>query len=78
MDREEEIKVLMVDHCTKDEAIKHLKTGTTVYNITKEPWDETYADEVGISLREIKENGRKYDFSYLKVDDVEYIIEYVL
>jgi hypothetical protein len=24
MNREEEIKVLMADHCTKDEAIKHL------------------------------------------------------
>jgi len=78
MCKEEQIKILMEDRCTKFEAIEHLKRGTTIYNITEEPWDETYADELGVSLQEIKDQGNKLDIHYLEVDGIEYVIEYVL
>lgn len=68
-------KILMADNCTKQEAINHLKNGTIVYNITEEPWDFS---KTGITLEEIKVNGRRYDMSYVIVDDVEYVIEYIL
>ena len=75
---ENDIKVIMSDYSTRQEAINHLERGTVVYNITDEPWDETYAEETGVTLDEIKENGHKIDFSYLVVDGIEYVIEYIL
>ena len=78
MDREQEIKVLMADYCTENEAKRHLSIGTTVYNVTEEPWDETYAEEVGVTLDEIKRNGHKIGFSYVEIDGIEYVIEYIL
>lgn len=71
------IAVMMADGCSKSRALKMYDKGSTVFNITREPWDEVYAEEWEVSLAEIKA-GQIDGMSYLEYNDTEYVIAYVL
>ena len=44
MTREKQIEILMEDRCTKSEAEKHLKNGTTIFEDFEENFDK-YMEE---------------------------------
>ena len=85
MTNEMQIELLMRDGCTKNEAIKFLKNGTTIFEDFEENIEE-YLDEWGIDedykivYRSMITDGilLPEDWSYVKVDGKKYYIMYVL
>ena len=78
MTNEMMINVLIADRCTRAEAERFIKAGTTIYtdeqeivNIAKE-----VSDNEPITLDNIK-NGNVTDISYLRYNDNDYYIVYV-
>lgn len=87
--KELEIEILMKDKCTRREAINYLEKGAVIIPI--EEWDEFVAqyDEQYKNSEDLEEyhkeysienikNGKLADHSYIKYNNKEYIIEYVL
>ena len=88
---EEQIEILMEDRCTKSEAEKHLKNGTTIFedfeeNFDKymEEWKYLAEDEEEYSkmvdnYRNMIETGIPVtDWGVVKKDGKTYYIQYVL
>ena len=72
------INVLMADRCTRAEAEKFIKAGTTIYTDEQEIVNvarEVSADET-ITLDNIK-NGNVTDIGFVRYDDNDYYIVYV-
>ena len=91
MTREKQIEILMEDRCTKSEAEKHLKNGTTIFedfeeNFDKymEEWkylaeDEEEYNNMVESYRNMIETGEPVtDWGVVKKDGKTYYIMYVL
>lgn len=84
MTREREIELLMLDRCTKSEAEKHLKNGSTVFEDFEENI-ESYLDEWDIE-EEDKDEYRKMvtdkiparDWGIVEDNGKTYYIMYVL
>lgn len=84
MTREREIELLMLDRCTKSEAEKHLKNGSTIFEDFEENI-ESYLDEWNIE-EEDKDEYRKMvtdkiparDWGIVEDDGKTYYIMYVL
>ena len=84
MTREREIELLMLDRCTKSEAEKHLKNGSTIFEDFEENI-ESYLDEWNIE-EEDKDGYRKMvtdkiparDWGIVEDDGKTYYIMYVL
>lgn len=84
MTREREIELLMLDRCTKSEAEKHLKNGSTIFEDFEENI-ESYLDEWDIE-EEDKDEYRKMvtdkiparDWGIVEDDGKTYYIMYVL
>ena len=84
MTREREIELLMLDRCTKSEAEKHLKNGSTIFEDFEENI-ESYLDEWNIE-EEDKDEYRKMvtdkiparDFGIVEDNGKTYYIMYVL
>lgn len=87
---QEQIEILMDDGCTKSEAEKHLKNGSTVYydleeNLDKYLADWSYLDD-GIggvnytdSVKKMVQTGEPLaDWGIVKKNGKNYYIEYVL
>lgn len=67
MTREREIELLMMDRCTKSEAEKHLKNGSTIFEDFEENI-ESYFDEWNIE-EEDKDEYRKMVMNKIPVRD---------
>ena len=91
MTREMEIEILMEDRCTRAEAEKHLKNGTTIFedfeeNFDKymEEWkylaeDEEEYNNMVESYRNMIETGEPVtDWGVVKLEGKTYYIQYVL
>ena len=91
MTREKQIEILMEDRCTKSEAEKHLKNGTTIFedfeeNFDKymEEWkylaeDEEEYNNMMKSYRNMIETGEPVtDCGVVKLEGKTYYIQYVL
>ena len=84
MTREREIELLMLDRCTKSEAEKHLKNGSTIFEDFEENI-ESYLDEWNIE-EEDKNESRKMvtdkipvrDWGIVEDNEKTYYIMYVL
>lgn len=84
MTREREIELLMLDRCTKSEAEKHLKNGSTIFEDFEENI-ESYLDEWNI-VEEDKDEYRKMvtdkiparDWGIVEDNGKTYYIMYVL
>ena len=84
MTREREIELLMLDRCTKSEAEKHLKNGSTIFE-DFEKNIESYLDEWNIE-EEDKNEYRKMvtdkipvrDWGIVEDNEKTYYIMYVL
>ena len=84
MTREREIELLMLDRCTKSEAEKHLKNGSTIFEDFEENI-ESYLDEWNIE-EEDKNEYRKMvtdkiparDWGIVEDNGKTYYIMYVL
>lgn len=84
MTKEREIKLLMLDRCTKSEAEKHLKNGSTIFEDFEENI-ESYLDEWNIE-EEDKDEYRKMvtdkiparDWGIVEDNGKTYYIMYVL
>ena len=84
MTREREIELLMLDRCTKSEAEKHLKNGSTIFEDFEENI-ESYLDEWDIE-EEDKDEYRKMvtdkiparDWGIVEDNGKTYYIMYVL
>ena len=81
---EKQIEILMEDGCTKSEAKKHLKNGTTIFDDFKENC-ESYLDEWDIEEEEkeayrnmIKTGIPVTDWGVVKLEGKTYYIMYVL
>ena len=81
---EKQIEILMEDRCTKSEAEKHLKNGTTIFEDFEEKC-ESYLDEWDIeeeereAYRNMIETGiPATDWGVVKKDGKTYYIMYVL
>lgn len=74
------IKILTADRCTKAEAIKFLKTGTTIYDDIEDYVAERNSvavdEDEKITCDQIRA-GEVADVGYVKLDGIEYVIEYV-
>lgn len=84
MTREMEIEILMEDGCTKSEAEKHLKNGTTIFEDFEENFVK-YMDEWNGDEEERKEYKKMIetgnpatDWGVVKKDGKTYYIMYVL
>lgn len=78
MTRERQIEILMEDRCTRKEAERFIKAGTTIYTDEQEIVEvarEVSEDET-ITINNIK-NGNVTDFSYVRYNDNDYYIVYV-
>ena len=88
---EKQIEILMEDRCTKSEAEKHLKNGTTIFedfeeNFDKymEEWkylaeDEEEYNNMVESYRNMIETGEPVtDWVVVKLEGKTYYIQYVL
>ena len=88
---EKQIEILMEDRCTKSEAEKHLKNGTTIFedfeeNFDKymEEWkyladDEEEYTKMVKSYRNMIETGEPViDWGVVKLEGKTYYIQYVL
>ncbi len=72
------INVLMADRCTRAEAEKFLKSGTTIYTDEQEIANiarEVSTDET-ITIDNIK-SGNVADISYVRYNDNDYYVVYV-
>ena len=91
MTREKQIEILMEDRCTKSEAEKHMKKGTTLFedfeeNFDKymEEWkylaeDEEEYNNMVKSYRNMIETGEPVtDWGVVKLEGKTYYIQYVL
>ena len=84
MTKEREIELLMLDKCTKSEAEKHLKNGSTIFEDFEENI-ESYLDEWNIE-EEDKDEYRKMvtdkipvrDWGIVEDNEKTYYIMYVL
>ena len=84
MTREREIELLMLDRCTKSEAEKHLKNGSTIFEDFEENI-ESYLDEWNIEEKD-KDEYRKMvtdkipasDWGIVEDNEKTYYIMYVL
>ena len=84
MTREREIELLMLDRCTKSEAEKHLKNGSTIFEDFEENI-ESYLDEWNIEEKD-KDEYRKMvidkiparDWGIVEDNGKTYYIMYVL
>ena len=84
MTREREIELLMLDRCTKSEAEKHLKNGSTIFEDFEENI-ESYLDEWNIE-EEDKDEYRKMvtdkiparDWGIVEDNGKTYYIMYIL
>ena len=84
MTREREIELLMLDRCTKSEAEKHLKNGSTIFEDFEENI-ESYLNEWNIE-EEYKNEYRKMvtdkipvrDWGIVEDNEKTYYIMYVL
>lgn len=74
-----DVAVLLADGWCGDKhsAFKQLNNGATVYDITAEPWEKWYEEDMKVSLEEIKA-GKVNGMSYLEYQSREYVIAYVL
>ena len=91
MTREMEIEILMDDRCTRAEAEKHLKNGTTIFEDFEENFDK-YMEELKYladdeeeynnmveSYRNMIETGEPVtDWGVVKLEGKTYYIQYVL
>lgn len=81
---DDEIEILMLDNCTKAEAVKHLKDGTIVYADFEEKFDEyikgwNYDDELVDDFRNMVKTHKPIDgWSIVKYNGKTCYIEYVL
>ena len=91
MTRAKEIEILMEDRCTKLEAERHLKNGTTVYedfeenfDLYMEEWKESCCDEedykrmVNDYKKMIETGNPVTDWGVVKLDGKTYYIQYFL
>ena len=91
MTREKQIEILMEDRCTKSEAEKHLKNGTTIFEDFEENFDkymeewkylaedeEEYNNMVEGYKKMIKTGIPVTDWGVVKKDGKTYYIMYVL
>lgn len=78
MTNEMMIDVLMADRCTRAEAEKFIKAGTTIYTDEKEIVEvaREVSENESITLDDIK-NGNVTDISYTRYNDNDYYIVYV-
>ena len=78
MTREREIEILMKDRCTRAEAEKFIKAGTTIYTDEKEivEFAKEVSDDETITLDNIR-RGNVTDISYVRYNDNDYYIVYV-
>ena len=72
------INVLMADRCTRTEAEKFIKAGTTIYTDEQEIVEvaKEVSDNESITLDNIK-NGNVTDISYVRYNNNDYYIVYV-
>ncbi len=84
MTREREIEILMMDHCTRAEAEKHLSRGTLVFDDFEE-FFEKYMSEWGIEGEEkeeyktmIKDKKPVMDWGIVEDGGKTYYISYAL
>lgn len=84
MTKEQEIKILMADNCTKSEAEKHLKDGTIIYEDLEENLDvylKEYDDEEFTALIKDmikKKDGHAIGWGVVEENGKTYYINYVL
>ena len=91
MTRAKEIEILMEDRCTKLEAERHLKNGTTVYDdfeenfdLYMEEWKESCCDEeefqkmVSDYKKMIETGNPVTDWGVVELDGKTYYIQYML
>lgn len=90
MTMQEQIEILMEDGCTKSEAEKHLKNGSTVYYDLEENLDKYLADWAYLdddlgdvkytdSVKKMVQTGEPLaDWGIVKKNGKNYYIEYVL
>lgn len=78
MKNEMMINVLMADGCTRAEAEKFIKAGTTIYTDEQEivEFAKEVSDNEPITLDNIK-NGNVTDISYVRYNGNDYYIVYV-
>ena len=78
MTREREKEILMQDRCTRTEAERFLKAGTTIYTDEQEIVDvaKEVSDNELITLDNIK-SGNVTDISYIRYNGNDYYIVYV-
>lgn len=84
MTREKQIEILMYDRCTKSEAEKHLKNGTTIFEDFEENFDK-YMEEWNIDEEDrneyrkmAKEKIPATDWGIVEKNGKTYYIMYVL
>lgn len=72
------IEVLMADRCTRAEAERFIKAGTTIYTDEKEIVEvaREVADDESITLDNIK-SGNVTDISYIRYNGNDFYIVYV-
>lgn len=82
-----DVEVLMMDGCTRNEAEKHLKNGTTVYEDLEEKldiyikeWQSMPVDEEFVNdVKEMIETKKPMkDWGIVEMDGNTYYIEYAL
>lgn len=91
MTRERQIEILMMDRCTKPEAEKFLKRGTTIFEDLEENFDnymdewksscideEEYTQMVNNFKKMIETGEAVTDWSVVKLEGKNYYIMYVL
>lgn len=84
--KEKEIKILMIDRCTRSEAISLLKRGSTVYedleenfNLYMEEWDFAPNSEEYRDFKRMIETGCPIeDWGVVEMENKRYYIEYCL
>ena len=84
MTRDREIEILILDRCTKSDAEKHLKNGTTIFEDFEEHFDD-YMKEWAIEEEEIptyrkmiEEKVPATDWGVVEDNGKTYYIMYVL
>lgn len=78
MTHERMIEILKEDRCTRAEAERFIKSGTTIYTDEQEILEvaREVSDNESITLDNIK-NGNVTDISYVRYNDNDYYIVYV-
>lgn len=84
LSHDDEIAILMLDHCTKFDAEKHLKNGTVIYSDFEECFDEyingwDFDNDYVEDLRNMVKTHKRVDgWSIVNYNGKTYYIEYVL